>query len=114
MGCTKFTDSRGKVIGITCSFIKERGRFLLWYWELHKHTGVHWWINYPIFPWKKFKNRFQTRRIHYSFWEVFKEDVLCGLFQWFEIKDKEVVAHKDNPLWSWFYFQRWYRRKFKK
>ena len=114
MGCTKFRNKDGTVVGFTCSHIQERGKFLWWHWELHRYTGLYWYVRYPHFPFKRYKKYFKERLQFFSFWEVFKEEVLLGFFWWFEMTEKEIMPGTYNPLWHWFFFQRWYRKKLKK
>ena len=114
MGCEKFKSSDGKVVGFICSSIQDQGKFLMWRWELHKYLGVTWWLRYPKFPIKKYTSYIKRRRKYYNCWGVLKDELFWDIFYWFEMAEKEILLRDDNPLWSWFYFQRWYRKKLKK
>ena len=114
MGCTKLRSSDGTVIGFLCSSIQESGNFLIWKWELHKNLGVCWWVKYPTVECRGLKRYFKRRREYFKFWCVIREILLYNPLYWFSIKENEILLGNHNPLWLWYFFQRWYRKKLEK
>ena len=80
---------------IMCGFPDYTSRFLFWFFELKKYTGVNWFYNYPEIYWHTILQTFRENPL--TFWRY--------VHMWAYWGEKNFLPGERNPLWWWFSIQ---------